>query len=752
MNYNNIINCHTTVPMKGMNMKKRVLTALFLFVILAQAVYADDNIVSVSNYGRSQEDYSPQGSVYYNNGVNFLKAAQYTNAITEFRKALRENPSDKSSRIQLVNSYLSRAQYYNNKAMDYNKAANDLRSGIFYMKYYNNEPVDAQYIADTNTMEENLSNILYAMNADQTPKGRYTMGRSLRAQGEFAAAATEFQKAQTDANYRKSSLANLGEIYYILNLNEQAVSYLDQALVLDPQNSDLHLKLAEAYERLGKIDMAAEQYNLSLSKSGDNREVLMSLENIWKQKIAENPNNAEAYANLGAVYQRQNNYTAALQQYEKAESLNPSNVNTRLNLGTLYQAQKEYETAIAAYDTIIDVNPNFKLAYLYKAQCYRALGNKEAAIQNYKLALNLDPNNQDIKNELFDMYETNMTPEEKLAYINEQMQKEPNNPALVYKYAFELHSANRIAEAIPYYNQAIKLDAKNEDAYINLAQAYKQQQKYDKAREILTNAKAMFPENTTIKKQLASIDTETASLLYNDASELFRQKKYMDAIAVYNKISPATAEALLGIGACYQAMNNNKQAAAYYVKSLALDAKNAETAYYAGLAYSNAQDFANAKTYAKKALELDANNKNAKDLLTYVIEQENTVKMDKAIELFEKQQYQQALSLLNNVIAQDPKDSNAYYYRAMVYDAQKKYQLAINDYKKALQYNPQMIIANYSIAVDYDYLAQYTNALMYHKKYLAAAQKAGETNDYTRYSAKRVQDLKAYEPKPAAKK
>ena len=752
MNYNNIINCHTTVPMKGMNMKKRVLTALFLFVILAQAVYADDNIVSVSNYGRSQEDYSPQGSVYYNNGVNFLKAAQYTNAITEFRKALRENPSDKSSRIQLVNSYLSRAQYYNNKAIDYNKAANDLRSGIFYMKYYNNEPVDAQYIADTNTMEENLSNILYAMNADQTPKGRYTMGRSLRAQGEFAAAATEFQKAQTDANYRKSSLANLGEIYYILNLNEQAVSYLDQALVLDPQNSDLHLKLAEAYERLGKIDMAAEQYNLSLSKSGDNREVLMSLENIWKQKIAENPDNAEAYANLGAVYQRQNNFTAALQQYEKAESLNPSNVNTRLNLGTLYQAQKEYETAIAAYDTIIDVNPNFKLAYLYKAQCYRALGNKEAAIQNYKLALNLDPNNQDIKNELFDMYETNMTPEEKLAYINEQMQKEPNNPALVYKYAFELHSANRIAEAIPYYNQAIKLDAKNEDAYINLAQAYKQQQKYDKAREILTNAKAMFPENTTIKKQLASIDTETASLLYNDASELFRQKKYMDAIAVYNKISPATAESLLGIGACYQAMNNNKQAAAYYVKSLALDAKNAETAYYAGLAYSNAQDFANAKTYAKKALELDANNKNAKDLLTYVIEQENTVKMDKAIELFEKQQYQQALSLLNNVIVQDPKDSNAYYYRAMVYDAQKKYQLAINDYKKALQYNPQMIIANYSIAVDYDYLAQYTNALMYHKKYLAAAQKAGETNDYTRYSAKRVQDLKAYEPKPAAKK
>ena len=41
---------------------------------------------------------------------------------------------------------------------------------------------------------------------------------------------------------------------------------------------------------------------------------------------------------------------------------------------------------------------------------------------------------------------------------------------------------------------------------------------------------------------------------------------------------------------------------------------------------------------------------------------------------------------------------------------------------------------------------------MYYKKYIAETQKIGETNDYTRYSARRIQDLKAYEPKPAAKK
>lgn len=728
---------------------KKVLPVLFLLALMNLPALAEENTVNV-NYDNNPS-YSQQGSVYYNNGLNYLKSNQYTEAVTEFRKALRENAQDKSARIQLVNTYLARAQYYNNKAMDYNKAANDLRSALFYMKYYNNEPADAKYIADINTMEENLETILYAINADQTPKGHFMMGKSLRAQGEFAAAMTEFQKAVNDTACRKSALANIGEIYYILNLNTQAVDSLKEAIALDPCSNNLHLKLAGAYERLGKVDLAAEEYNKALTKDGCNEDILMSLENIWRQKVSDNPNDAEAHANLGAVLQRKKDYQGALAQYQKAESLNPSNTNTRLNLGTLYQEQKQYETAIEAYDTITNFNPNFMLAYLYKAQCYKAMGKKDAAIENYKLALNLDPANQDIKNELYNMYETTMTPQEKLEYLKAQIAQEPNNAGLLYNYAYELHKANRISEAVPYYNQVIKLAPKNENAYINLAQAYAQQSSYDKARDVLTEAKALFPENQMIKKQLSSIDAETISLLYNDASKLYSQKKYQEAINVYNKILPNTPESLLGIGACYQAMGNNKMAAESYAKSLLLDPKNVETAYFTALAYANDNNYEKAKVYAKKALDLNPAHKSTKELIDYVTEQESTAQLDKAIGLIDKQQNAEAMAILNNVIKADSKNADAYYYRATIYDTQKKYQQAINDYKKALQYNPQLTITNYSIAIDYDYLAQYSNALAYYKKYLAETRKAGETNDYTRYSARRIQDLKAYEPKPAAK-
>lgn len=719
-------------------MKNKMMAALFLLMAM--------NISQIPSIAEPME-YSQAGTTYYNNGVQYLKTNQFTNAIIEFRKALRENPLDKSAKIQLVNAYLSRAQYYNNKAFDYNKAANDIRSAIFYMKYYEVQPIDAQYISDINDMESNLDTVLTSIGADKTAKGHYMMAKSLRAQGEFAAAAVEYQAAMTDSNYKFGSLLSLGEIYYILNLNEQAEKYLKSALDIKPDNEIAHQKLGSVYERMGNLDEATEEYSKVLTQNNKNEDALTALESIWRQKVVEDPNNPEAHANLGAVYQKRGDYDSALTEYQRAENLDSSNITTRLNMGTLYQAKKDYETAIQAYDTITDFNPNYMLAYYYKAQCYKALGNKEAATQNYKLALNLDPRNENIKNELFELYETTMTPQEKLNALYQEVQNAPNNANVAYRYAYELHKMNKLSEAITYYSRVISLDPKYQDAYVNLAQTYKQQGNYDKAREILTNAQGAFPENTTIKNLLSSLETEKSSMLYSDASILFKKGNYNEAIKLYQKISPATPEALVGIGACYQALSENKTAAEYYKKSLELDPKNSETAYYVALAYSNAENFTQAKTYAQKALSLNPNNQNAKELLTYVIEQENTMLADKAITLFDQGQYAQALGILNKVIAQDPKDSNALYYRGMVYDQQKNYQAAINDYKKALQYNPQMIIANYSIAIDYDYLSQFANALSYYKKYLAETKKVGETNDYTRYSQKRLQDLKAYEPK-----
>ena len=61
-------------------MNKKALIALFILALIninaanAQEI-AEGKIVPVNN----TSEYSAQGSQYYNNGVNFLKSAQYTN-------------------------------------------------------------------------------------------------------------------------------------------------------------------------------------------------------------------------------------------------------------------------------------------------------------------------------------------------------------------------------------------------------------------------------------------------------------------------------------------------------------------------------------------------------------------------------------------------------------------------------------------------------------------------------------------------
>lgn len=675
---------------------------------------------------------------HYNLAQQYLMQYQYSSAIIEFKKALRINYMDNSARVGLINSYLARGTYFANNDKNFLSAANDYRAALFYLKYYP-EQQDIQNSANAiANAAENLSQCFGVIKFDTTAKSRFQTAQDLRLQGLFPEAGYEFAQAAADASYRKKSYEQIADIMKILGNDSKCSEYYQKAIAIVQDDPILRLKYARILDKLGNSDDAVKEYNFALVNGGDDPEILYALERIYRQKLAQSPNDAPTITNLGAILQKQNKFDEALQYYTQASQIDGSNVTTRLNLGTLYQQRKSYDAAIAAYDSILLLYPDNVDATLYKAQCLAALGQKDEAKAAFKRVLGLDPTNKIAKNQMFDLIKSSMTPAEMISYMNQNSQNGVNE---VYNYAIELHKQNKFDDAIAYYKEILKIKTDNPEIYLNLAIAYKQKNDIPQAIQTLEAAKIKFPENKQILNNLSEIKTEIADKKFDEASKFYNSGEYQKALEIYLSIQPQTFDSLTGAAICYKGLNDDNQAIEYYKKALSLK-PDSDIAYYIGVLYSEKENWATSREFLKKAISINPNNTKAKDLLQSVIEQANAKLIDEAIALYDKSEYAKALPVFNKVLQDDPRNAYAYYYKGLMNDSGKKYLAAIDDYKKAIQYNKDLTIIYYLLALDYDALSQYKNALINYKKYIALTT---ESNEYKTYSQTRAKELKKYE-------
>lgn len=671
---------------------------------------------------------------HYDLGQQYLSNYQYSGAITEFKNALRINYMDNSARIGLINAYIARGAYYANTEKNYAKAADDYRSTLFYMQYYPAKITSQQYIPQ---ITNNLNSCLNQIKFNRSPQNRFNTAKQLRAEGNFSAAAFEFNQALGERNLQKDSFEQVGDIMKLLGNNQKAAEYYRKAIAVAPTDIQLRMSYAKMLDTLGNENAAVDEYNYILSKVDNNTDILYSLERIYKKKLENAPSDSEITANLGAIMQKQGKFDDALMYYQKSEYLNPSNINTRLNLGTLYQQKGDNKTAIKIYDSVLILYPDNVVANLYKAQANAALGNTKEALGGYQKVIALDPANNQAQAQMLDLIKTNMTTAQFIEYVKRNMAG--SNPSeLFYNYALDLHKQNKLADSITMYNEALKLNPQNPEISINLAIAQNQAGSPENALVTLKNASAKFPQNTQIKDAINSINNDIINTKLSNAASYFDKKDYKNAITEYSKINPPTLDSLLGIASSYQAMEDNTNAIAFYQKALQMEPTNSDIAYYIAVLYAENEDIENAKTYLNKSIALNKNNQKALDFMQNLNEHISSDNLNKAISFYEAEQYDESLELLNKVIASDSSNAYAYYYRGMIYDVKEKRNEAINDFKKAYTLNKEFEIVNYLIAADYDALGKTKDAVSYYKLY---ANSNAPDDEYKQYAKARIDEL-----------
>lgn len=678
---------------------------------------------------------------HYDLAQQYLSNYQYSSAITEFKNALKINYMDNSARIGLVNSYLARGTYHANTEKNYNKAADDYRSALFYLSMYPNANSIKNSAHAITQVNGNLEKCIELTKFDRSPQSRFNKAKQLRAEGNFAAAGYEFSQALGDKALVKDSFEQIGDIMRLFGNDPKSAEYYRKAVAVAPNDIPLRLSYAKVLDKLGSEDLAVEEYNYILTKSIDNKEVLYSLERIYKKKLDANPKDADTIANLGAILQKQGKFEDALDYYRKAESIDPSNINTRLNVGTLYQQKGDYKTAVVAYDSVLILYPDNLQANLYKAQSLAAQGENKLAQTYFKKVLSIDPNNEIAQNEMFTSARASMTPSQFVEYVKKNSNGANVNDML-YSYALDLHKQNKLEDAVKVYSEITK-GTNNPEVFVNLAIAQGQMKNYNEALTTLNNAKSKFPNNTQITDAIKNLQNENIAAKFDKAAEYFNNKDYQNAINEYLKVQPPTSDSMLGIASAYQSMGNSAKALEYYQQAFTLKPTDSDIAYYIGVLYAEEENWGAAEEFLRKSIALNKNNQKAADYLQTIVEQNNIKHLNEAIALYENEKYDESLNSLNKLLVTDPMNAYAYYYRGMIYDSKNNKNEAVNNFKNALKYNnsEDLNIVNYLIAADLDTLGKYKDAYGYYKKY--STSNAPE-DEYKQYAKSRVEELKKY--------
>lgn len=299
-------------------------------------------------------------------GRQYEREKKYSEAIAQYREAIRINPGN----IQALKSL---AALYGKKAAH----RQDLIS--VYQKLAAAVPAEAdQYWYEAGLLKEKQKDTAGAMNMYR---------ESLRA-----------NRAHANARHRLIKLYERGKKWNRVAGNTQVL------LEYNPKDPDLHLYLSQAYLNMGNLRAAyAAARKAAAFKSGDaavHLQLAAIAERMKKTQDAIthytralecDPRNAIASNNLGMLLERSGKLAEAITRYRTACSLAPDNIGYATNLADAYEQNKQWKEAAGVYAAIVKRDRRNTQAWEALAVLQLKAGNTWKALEAYQELAALEP-------------------------------------------------------------------------------------------------------------------------------------------------------------------------------------------------------------------------------------------------------------------------------------------------------------------------------------------------------------------------
>ncbi|MEO0098173.1 MAG: tetratricopeptide repeat protein [candidate division WOR-3 bacterium] len=163
----------------------------------------------------------------------------------------------------------------------------------------------------------------------------------------------------------------LGTIYTYREDFKRALSAYQAALMIKPDDPEIHANLGAVYMKMGEKEKARLAFNSALALS---------------------PKTFSALYNLGLLCLAEGDYKNSINYLEKATKINGHNPSLFYTLACVYYEKGDLQKAETNFRKVIDLDANNAYAWYNLGIVYRDRGEKDKAVRALERAITLNPN------------------------------------------------------------------------------------------------------------------------------------------------------------------------------------------------------------------------------------------------------------------------------------------------------------------------------------------------------------------------
>ena len=371
-------------------------------------------------------------------------------------------------------------------------------------------------------------------------------GLRLKEEGLYAEAMDAFLACKKIDSLDAGLLVEISFIHLSSGKKEEALSTMQQALALEPENWWYNTHLIKLYAQQKQFPEAIK---------------------LGEQLLKKNPYKEAVYNILIPLYKETNRFADAINLYDRLEKITGTNEIISFDKMRLYMALNSPKKAAQEVDKLIQKFPGENRFQILKGDMLIQQGQKEKAFELYQSILQNDPQNPYVFISLSDYYKVTGNADKSMEYIilalksgqldistkmeilgqhiesliraNGKIEEtgalfkllidyHPLEESVHSYYASFLQYMKREEDAAAVYESMLNLNSKNAQTWFSLMQVYFSKQTYPKVIEVADRAIAATDDNLIfyfykgITYELMELYTEAFSA-HKKALTLFKE-------------------------------------------------------------------------------------------------------------------------------------------------------------------------------------------------------------------------------------